>query len=466
MPVVDLTQRWIEALKPSREQIASGGQIAFMDTKETGLELRLSAKGKKTWSCRYRTREGSKVVQRRLTLGEFSSFEDGKSLTLKVARSKARKIKTGLEDGEDPVAEKKAKAAAPLPAAPLHTFGEMYEAYLADTEAGNYTPRGKVKRARTVKDEKGVWRRHLEADMAAMVVSDITRATVTRVIAGLKSKVVGRTGERMGAQAVRGQQVIRQVLAWAVDQGHLQYNPAAGMKRAVTAKSRSRILKDEEVGAFWRALKDPSELRAKDGSRVYVSERMSLAVRALMLTATRRAEVAAMAVNELDLAQVGAEHWLIPGEKMKGGRPHLVPLSPQAVVLIREALAIRTKKDSPYVFPHARDASRHITPDAISHAVRDVTMALAFDTPAAPHDLRRGCASTMASGKLKVPRAIVSAILGHSSDHAGAAGVTADFYLVFSQEQEKRDGLTAYADYVDRCAANTAEVSPLATSAA
>jgi integrase len=70
----------------------------------------------------------------------------------------------------------------------------------------------------------------------------------------------------------------------------------------------------------------------------------------LILTAARSVEVIGATWDEIDL---DAKRWTVPGERMKMGKPHDVPLSDAAVELLREQLATRRPKQA-HVFPGLR----------------------------------------------------------------------------------------------------------------
>jgi integrase len=92
-----------------------------------------------------------------------------------------------------------------------------------------------------------------------------------------------------------------------------------------------------------------SDLLKRDGTA-------ALALRFLVLTAARTNEVFGMTSGEIDLA---AKLWTIPGDLMKGGRQHRVPLSDQALAILGEAIGdtvLGKRRPSPqrHVFPGAK----------------------------------------------------------------------------------------------------------------
>jgi integrase len=147
----------------------------------------------------------------------------------------------------------------------------------------------------------------------------------------------------INAQTNRAQAVVRQCFAYAISEElpGATYNPATGFSPLGSQSPRVRTLTDAELKALWSALNDTSGLRlpAKDteaeGERVTVTRQVRIILQLAILLLQRRGEIAGMHTDELNLDQ---STWLIPGERMKGGVAHLVPLPPEAIKLIKEAL--------------------------------------------------------------------------------------------------------------------------------
>ena len=136
--------------------------------------------------------------------------------------------------------------------------------------------------------------------------------------------------------------------------------------------------------------------------------------------------------------------WVIPEERAKGRVEHLVPLSNRAVALIREALRLhdrRRKGEGQFVFPSPRSNDKPISPGALSHAMTDITAALALDDLTL-HDLRRTGATRIAA--LGVAPFIVSKVLAHK-DGGGGAAITARHDNLYAYADEKRDALNRWA---------------------
>lgn len=169
------------------------------------------------------------------------------------------------------------------------------------------------------------------------------------------------------------------------------------------------------------------------------------------MTLQRRGEIAGMRKDEVDLEQAT---WLIPGGgRSKRDKSHLVPLSPLAVSLIREAIALQPRfadePDSPFVFPSLRTPLEALRAPSLTHAACELYPVLGLEDVTV-HDLRRTGATMMASERLGVMPFVISQVLGHSSDTGGAAGVTMRSYNVYLYAAEKRAALNAWSSLLLR----------------
>ena len=180
-----------------------------------------------------------------------------------------------------------------------------------------------------------------------------------------------------------------------------------------------------------------------------------------------------MREDELNGLNGSAPVWKLPAHRTKNGKPHIVPLAPQAVATIKETLALKEIlidhdkfPDSPWVFtttgrgPVAGlyDATRQIN-RAIAMARQTVASAKGKSAETiprwTPHDIRRTFSTEMHERGLALPH-IVEAVINHISGHrAGVAGI----YNRAQYAPEKRAALEAWANYVDRLLGNN--VGPL-----
>lgn len=395
-----------------------GKRIELRDDDEPGLIFRVTDKGVRTWSVRYRNAAGE---QRRKNLGAFPS------IGLSRAREGARKAKGAVAGGSDPVAIDRALRAEEKRRR-LHTLAGLAEAYFEAAGDGLHRgARGTPKRASTIAEERRVFDKLVKPTFGDSAVANITRAEIR--------DFVTKQGRRAKSTGRHCRNIIRQLMSYALREGVIDHNPALDIAVAVSAP-RQRVLTDDELLAVWKACSAPENVED-----LALSPLMGVALRMAAATLQRGGEIIGMRWAEIDRQ---AKTWLIPAERMKGKRAHLVPLSRLALALLDEAAALTGGNGSEYVFASPRsEQDSHIDRRAFSRAMNRLIAVLKLAS-ATPHDLRRTGATAMTSERLGVPRFIVSQVLAHAGDRGGASAVTAQHYDVNDYLPEKRKALEAW----------------------
>jgi integrase len=381
MPRVTLTDRSLRTLAAPK-----AGRSTYLDKTLPGFGLRVTANGARSWVVVYR-HQGRK---RRVTLGAHPT------LGLADAREKAKRLLARVVQGEDPAAERRAAHEAA-------TLAEVAREYIEQHAK-------KVNRSWREKE------RMLETDVVpawgSRKARDITARDVRLLVDGIVDRGAPIAANRTFA-------LIHRVFNWAaapdralVPQHH---NPCRGMERPAPERQRDRVLSAEELRAIWRAL---------DGEDAVNAALFKL----FLFTAQRGGELRTMRWEDVDLE---AAWWTIPAERAKNSIAHRVPLSPQALSILRD-LRERTN-GSPWLFPSARAATGcRTTLTKAAARIREAS-GVAF----VPHDLRRTVATFLTS-ELGVSRLVVSKLLNHVE-----RGVTA-VYDRASYDREKQAALNAW----------------------
>jgi integrase len=253
------------------------------------------------------------------------------TVSLAEARDKALTCRKQRLDGGDPIAARKgARAAARLADAGAMTFRQAAQSYMAAHKAG----------WRSLK-HSAQWANTLET-YAYPVFGDLP---VQAVNVGLVMRALEPmwTAKTETASRVRGR--IESVLDWATARGlRLGENPArwrGHLENLLPRRSKVQRVQHHPAMPYSELADFIAELREQEG----------IAPRALefaILTAARTGEVIGAVWDEINLAD---RLWVIPPERMKGGREHRVPLSDPALAILRAMAAIRSGK---HVFPGAR----------------------------------------------------------------------------------------------------------------
>lgn len=299
-----------------------------------GLALQVLPTGGRTWVLR--TMIGAK--RRDMGLGGFPE------VTLAEARAKAREARDLVRAGTDPIAQAQAaRLALKASAAMVLTFRKA-AAYYMEAHRPSW---------RNPKHAKQ-WEATLEA-YAHPLIGDLSVAdlSISHVLQVLEQPVpVERGSKKMGklwecrtetASRLRGR--IEVVLDWCKGRGYRAGDNPAAWKGCLDAQlpRPERISKVEHYAAM--------PLERMGAFMTELRQRQGIAARTLefaILCASRSGEVRGMRWSEVDL---GSGVWTIPGERMKAGREHRVPLSNAALDLLE---AVPRIKGNDLVFPGAR----------------------------------------------------------------------------------------------------------------
>ena len=320
------------------------------DDKEPGLIFRVTEKGVRTWSVRYRNAAGE---HRRKNLGAFPT------IGLSKARELARKAKGEVASGADPVAVERT-ARAEERRRRLHKLIGPSEAYFEAATAGTHRggPTAKPKRRGTLAEERQIFAKLVKPAFGERAVAGITRQEISDF--GAKQARKAKSNGR------HCRNIIRQLMSFAVREGMRDHNPALDIAVAMP-ESRKRLIADDELRAFWAASQRPYDV-----ANLAMSDLMGVALRIAAVTLQRGSEIVGMRWAEIDLP---AKTWLIRAERMKGKKPHLVPLSGLALDLLDQAARATEGSRSEYVFPSPRlDRDAHFDRRAFSRAMNRLAL--------------------------------------------------------------------------------------------
>lgn len=267
-----------------------------------GMYLEVMPNGSKYWRLKYRYAGKEK----RLALGVYpdTSLADARG-----RRDDARKL---LANGSDPgVVKQSQKRQAKISAA------NSFEAIAREFH----------------KLKSPIWTAHHATDWINTLEREVFPKFGHRPIIEIEAPDVLdilRAIEAREAFEVRGRvlQRVRTVFAYAIASGRARHNPAAELRGALAPRPKVQhfaALSEKEMPEFLRALTEYQH-RAKSSPVVFAATRL------LALTFVRTGEVRGAQWGEFDL---DAGLWVIPAERMKARAPHTVPLSRQAVQVIR-----------------------------------------------------------------------------------------------------------------------------------
>jgi integrase len=395
-----LTDRFCQTAKP----LTDGKQTDYFDSLTKGLCLTASASTRTFYLIYTKPGDGKRA---RMKLGRYPEME------LATARERARETRAGLDNGKDPIIEKRAVAAS-------QTVADLVDNYITRHAATKRTADAIGRRLRkNVKDVVG-----------GVKLAELHRRDITRCIDAV-------TDRGAHVEANRVFEDLRAMLRWAKGRGDIDADLIGGMKKPTETAPRDRVLDAEEIAAFWNAL---------PGADMRESTRRVL--RLCLVTGQRVGEVSGMTRDEIDLDKA---IWTIPAERAKNKTEHVVPLSEMALGIIRDqladnaALAARKGREVPaWIFP-GPGARAPVTGHAIAKALKreEAQDGTIFGLQAfTPHDLRRTMATHMEE------LGVSPFIIGHALNHVSItkASVTSRVYARYDYGREKREALELWAE--------------------
>ena len=329
-----------------------------------GLYMQVTPKGGRSWILRMLV--GGR--RRDIGLGGFPT------VTLAQARDKAREARDKVERGIDPVEERKNAKARLIEA---RRKGMLF------SDAVDKALAAKLDAFRNEK-HRAQWRSTLDnyalPEIGALSVNEIDTAAVLRCLQPIWAT------KTETASRLRGR--IEAVLNWATVAGHRTGdNPArwaGNLKELLPAPSKVAVEGNHPALQLDDAPAWLADLRKRDGFA-------ARALEFLTLTAARSGEVRGAAWEEIDLHKA---LWTVPAERMKMQREHRVPLTAEAVDLLK---ALPRLDGNPLVFPGARGGQ--LSDMALSMLMKRQHMAAVeaggkgyldrvSKRPAVPHGLR------------------------------------------------------------------------------
>ncbi|MCK2097565.1 tyrosine-type recombinase/integrase [Thauera aromatica] len=353
-----LSDTKLRNLKPRSER--------YQEADEGGLFIEVLPGGTKTFRLRYRMGgRGSK--QEKVTLGDYPAY------SLADARQWRDDCAALVERGVSPMALKRGDA---IPDDVAVTVKERSQKFIDDwcihVRKKIEAKEAESRAASTVKAFAERWfsevaalsnsnprniRRILDKDLIpAIGDKQIADVTVTDVLA-ITDRIKARGADQMALQT---RNVMKRLFAYAIARELTKFNPAAAVEAQfiATAKSRDVALTSDEVGRLLRAIYQSSMKRAH-----------KLALHLLILCMVRKSELIEARWDEVDFDE-GV--WSIPGERMKKDRPHVVPLSRQAVAMFEELKGLSSGSD--FIFPSRSSLKKPISHSTLNVAVRTLDL--------------------------------------------------------------------------------------------
>jgi len=347
----------------------AGAGIYFDSDKRSprGLLLRVTPAGTRAWCLNYRVKDTAR--ERRITIGDVASWP------ITAAREKAAELRRIIDDGGDPLGELEARRAAP-------TVGELVERFLSEARP-SLAPSTRA-------EYRAMFDQWILPALGHLKVAAVTREDGEKLHRRITAEGKMR---RANSVLTLASAVFEQAIVWRMRTD----NPIRGIRRNVEP-GRERYLTPEEIERLMTTL---DRWRARKPDSVDV-------VRLAVLSGCRRGELLNATWDQFDLDNA---IWSKPASTTKQRRAHRIPLSDDAVAVLRRRLAERDApghvvrlRGTDRVFPRLSESGFELDWVAIRAAagLEDCRF----------HDLRHSFASLLIGQGFSLP--IIGAMLGHA----------------------------------------------------
>lgn len=363
-------------------------------TDSGGLLLYITHKGK-YWRLRYYISGKQQVM----SLGPYPL------VSLLEARQKQIEIKKQLINGKSPIIERKKVTD--------WTFEKVARLWLANWEADK-----SEKHVSTVK-------RRLEVDILPKIGKLPIDEITTLMIVNLVKDIAARGALDV---ATRILQKIGQIFRFAIANGYTATTPVL-IRPSEILPSRKQTnlarIDEKDLGALLQ------KIEAYQGTPI-----TRIAIKLMALTFVRTSELIKAKWSEFDLERA---RWDIPADRMKMKTPHIVPLSKQAISLLKSLQHV--SGNSEYLFPS--DVNYRKTPTMSNNTILRALKRMGYQGKMTGHGFR-GLASTILH-EHHYNHDHIEIQLAHSPRNSVSAAYNHALYL-----EPRAKMMQDWADYLDK----------------
>ncbi len=297
-----------------------------------GLYLEVTPNGGKYWRMKYR----HLGKERRLAFGVYPE------VSLKQAREKRDEARKLLAESKDPNYVKR-KHKEHLKEEASNTFEKIALEWHRHNK-----PDWKPEHAETILSR-------LERDVFPAIGDVPIKELTPKMLLDMAKGIQARGANELAKRVV---QMSRHIFQYAIISGRAETNPAEHLKGMIkpAPKSHYAALDHRDLPEFLKALYS---------NQARLMPLTHLAVQFIMLTFVRTGEMIKAEWSEIDFDE---RIWLIPGKRMKMGKDHIVPLSEQAIRILKDIRALHTNQK--YVFPSRENPKNHMSNNTVLMALR------------------------------------------------------------------------------------------------
>jgi integrase len=390
---------------------------------ERGLYLEITTSGGRWWRFKYRYAGKEKL----LSMGTYPDTG------LKAARDRRDRARTLLEEGVDPGEARRAEKASRSEAV-VNGFEAVAREWHATIHLGQVSVGHAARTLIRLEQDVFPW-------LGGLPVGEIKAPQLLQAMRRIEARGAIET-------AHRALQACGQVFRYAIASGRAERDPTPDLRGAlkpVLVQHMAAITDPKRVGDL---------LRAIESYKGMPITRAALQLAPLVFVRPGELRKAEWAEFDIDAAQ-----WRIPAARMKrtkqekmSGTAHAVPLSRQAVAILRELHPLT--RHGRYLFPSPRTGERPMSDNGVLSALRR----MGFPSDEMTGHGFRAMARTLLAERLNVDEAIIEAQLAHAvKDSLGRAYNRTEFL------EQRRKMLQTWADYLDKLRTG-AEIIPIKRS--
>ena len=367
----------------------------------SGLYIRVKPDGNKSWQLRYKKPNGKWSW---LGLGGYPEISG------QLARKKAKELLDDVSRGENPIISKQERKRQELEQNNA-TFELLAREWL-DTKVNTWVDG-------TMTRNKSALEKHIFPIFGKRLYTTIKPIEWMNHLKGIQQE------QGIYEQVNRIRAMCRDIYDFAKVTGRMDYNPVEGIQKYLQQGKKENMahVSEQELPTLLRAINN------------YPSFDVRMGLRLLTMLFCRPTELREAKWDEFDLEQ---GLWNIPEYRMKKRREHVVPLSTQAVIILKELQTYQT--NSEYLFPSRSDKSKPKSDTVFIMALRR----MGYEGRQTPHGFRH-VASTLLNNRGFDERHIEAA-LAHVKD--GVAGV----YNKAQYLQDRANMMQWYASHLEEIA--------------
>jgi len=389
-------------LSDAKARNAKPGPKPYKISDGEGLFLLVTPAGGKYWRLKYFSGGKEKL----LALGVYPE------VTLADARDRRIQARKVLAGGNDPAeAKKHARRLA------IIKSGNSFE-----TVAREWFEKRKHEWAPSSANTMlARLERHLFPKLGRRPIADITPPEILEVLRVIEGRGTLETARRM-------MQSCGKIFMYAIATGRAERNPVPDLRGALKTPVVTHY-------AFLKATELPSYLKKLDG---YDGSLLTkLALRLLLLTFVRTSELRGAQWTEIDRKKA---EWRIPSERMKMKELHIVPLSRQAIAVLRELQMLTG--DRQYIFPNQHNPRAYMSENTMLYAL----YRMGYHSRTTGHGFRSTASTILNEHGFRAD--VIERQLAHSERNTVRAAYNHAQYL-----PERREMMQWWSDYLDKIAA-------------